>query len=132
MSCYLRSLSHVVTDIEQLHGRMNRVLRGYSYAKAAIDVAMHDAIGTVYGVPGFQLPAGKVRDGVALAHSIGLMDADTAAREAAEVIEGISTIKVKIGGIDHSSAEHSRGTLASPPSRQEPSHKPPTSRSSAC
>ena len=33
-----------------------------------------------------------------VAHSIGLMDADTAAREAAEVVaEGITTIKVKIG-----------------------------------
>lgn len=87
-----------VTEIEQLHGRMNRVLRGYPYAKAAIDVALHDAIGKVYGVPVYQLLGGKVRDGAALAHSIGLMDADAAAREAAEVIaEGISTIKIKIG-----------------------------------
>jgi len=87
-----------VTEIEQLHGRMNRVLRGYPYAKAAIDVALHDAIGKIYGIPVYQLLGGKVRDGVALAHSIGLMDVDTAAREAAEVIaEGITTIKVKIG-----------------------------------
>src|SRR5499425_1622624 len=28
-----------VTEIEQLHVRMNRALRGYPYAKAAIDVA---------------------------------------------------------------------------------------------
>jgi len=87
-----------VTEIEQLHLRMNRVLRGYPYAKAAIDVALHDAIGKIYGVPVYQLLGGKVREGTALAHSIGLMDADTAAREAAEVIaEGITTIKVKIG-----------------------------------
>jgi L-alanine-DL-glutamate epimerase-like enolase superfamily enzyme len=89
---------HDVTDIEQLHGRMNRVLRGYPYAKAAIDVALHDAIGKIYGVPVYQLLGGKVRDGIVLAHSIGLMDADVAAREAAEVIaEGVTTIKVKIG-----------------------------------
>jgi muconate cycloisomerase len=87
-----------VTEIEQLHARMNRVLRGYPYAKAAIDVALHDAIGKIYGVPVYQLLGGKVREGTALAHSIGIMDADTAAREAAEVIaEGITTIKVKIG-----------------------------------
>ena len=87
-----------VTEIEQLHARMDRVLRGYPYAKAAIDVALHDAIGKIYGMPVYQLLGGKVRDGTALAHSIGLMDADTAAREAAEVIaEGITTIKVKIG-----------------------------------
>jgi L-alanine-DL-glutamate epimerase-like enolase superfamily enzyme len=89
---------HNVTEIEQLHARMDRVLRGYPYAKAAIDVALHDAIGKTYGLPVYQLLGGKVRDGVALAHSIGLMDVDAAAREAAEVIaEGITTIKVKIG-----------------------------------
>jgi L-alanine-DL-glutamate epimerase-like enolase superfamily enzyme len=87
-----------VTGIEQLHARMDRVLRGYPYAKAAVDVALHDAIGKIYGLPVYQLLGGKVRDGTALAHSIGLMDADTAAREAAEVVaEGITTIKVKIG-----------------------------------
>jgi muconate cycloisomerase len=31
-----------VTEIEQLHARMNRVPRGYPYAKAAIDVALHE------------------------------------------------------------------------------------------
>jgi muconate cycloisomerase len=87
-----------VTEIEQLHLRMNRVLRGYPYAKAAIDVALHDAVGKIYGVPVYQLLGGKVREGTALAHSIGLMDADSAGREAAEVVaEGITTIKVKIG-----------------------------------
>jgi muconate cycloisomerase len=87
-----------VTEIEQVHARMNRTLRGYPYAKAAIDVAMHDAIGNIYGMPVYQLLGGKVRDGTALAHSIGIMDAESAAREAAEVIaEGITTIKVKIG-----------------------------------
>ena len=87
-----------VTGIELLHARMNRVLRGYPYAKAAIDVAAHDAIGRIFSVPVYQLLGGKVRDRVAVAHSIGIMDADAAAREAAEVIaEGIATIKVKIG-----------------------------------
>ena len=89
---------HDVTEIGQLHARMDRVLRGYPYAKAAIDVALHDAIGKIYGVPVYQLLGGKVRDGAAIAHSIGIMDADAAAREAAEVIaEGVTTIKVKIG-----------------------------------
>jgi muconate cycloisomerase len=89
---------HDVTEIERLHARMNRVLRGYPYAKAAIDVALHDAIGRIYGLPVYQLLGGKVRDAAEIAHSIGIMDADAAAREAAEsVAEGITTIKVKIG-----------------------------------
>jgi muconate cycloisomerase len=87
-----------VTELEQLHARMNRVLRGYPYAKAAIDVAAHDAIGKIFSVPVYQLLGGKVRDRIAVAHSIGIMEAAAAAREAAEVIaEGIATIKVKIG-----------------------------------
>jgi muconate cycloisomerase len=36
------------------------------YAKAAIDVASHDAIGKIYGLPVYQLLGGKVRDGTAL------------------------------------------------------------------
>jgi len=89
---------HDAMEIEQLHVRMNRALRGYPYAKAAIDVALHDAIGKIYGLPVYQLLGGKVRDGVKIAHSIGIMDANAAAREAAEVIaEGMTTIKVKIG-----------------------------------
>jgi L-alanine-DL-glutamate epimerase-like enolase superfamily enzyme len=89
---------HNVTEIEQIHIKMNGALRGYPYAKAAVDVALHDAIGKIYGVPVYQLLGGKVRDSAVLAHSIGLMDMDAAAREAAEVIaEGIATIKVKIG-----------------------------------
>jgi L-alanine-DL-glutamate epimerase-like enolase superfamily enzyme len=87
-----------VTEIEELHVRMNRVLRGYPYAKAAVDVAAHDAVGKVYALPVYQLLGGKVREGTAIAHSIGIMDDDAAAREAAEVIaEGVTTIKVKIG-----------------------------------
>ena len=87
-----------VTEIEELHARMNRVLRGYPYAKAAVDVAAHDAVGKIYALPVYQLLGGKVREGTAIAHSIGIMDADAAAREAAEVIaEGVTTIKVKIG-----------------------------------
>jgi muconate cycloisomerase len=55
------------------------------------------AIGKIYDIPVYQLLGGKVRDGTALAHSIGIMDADAAAREAAEVIaEGITTIKIGV------------------------------------
>ena len=87
-----------VTRIEELHQRMDRALRGYPYAKAAVDVAAHDAIGKACSLPVYQLLGGKVRDGAAIAHSIGIMDADAAAREAAEVVaEGVTTIKVKIG-----------------------------------
>ena len=40
-----------VTRIEHLHLKMDKFVKGYPYAKAALDVAMHDAVGKLYGVP---------------------------------------------------------------------------------
>ncbi len=87
-----------VTQLDLLHGQMNRVLRGHPYAKAAIDVAALDAIGTAHGLPVYQLLGGRFRERVEIAHSIGLMGAEAAAKEAAAAVdEGIRTIKIKIG-----------------------------------
>jgi len=91
-------IGHDAARLDLLHEHMNRVLRGHPYAKAAIDVAALDATGRTHGVPVYQLLGGKYRDRVEVAHSIGLMEADQAAREAAEVVaEGVKTIKIKIG-----------------------------------
>jgi len=87
-----------VRQFEQVHAAMNRSLRGYPYAKAAVEVALFDAVGKSLGVPVHQLLGGKVRDKVELAHSIGLMEIDVAVDEAKRVVaEGINTLKVKIG-----------------------------------
>lgn len=87
-----------VRQIEQLHVKMNRFVRGYPYAKAALDVAMHDAVGKLYGVPVYQLLGGLVRREIPIAHSLGLMEVDAAVAEAQQVVdEGIATIKVKVG-----------------------------------
>jgi L-alanine-DL-glutamate epimerase-like enolase superfamily enzyme len=87
-----------VCQIENVYAKMERFVRGYPYAKAAIDVAMHDAVGKLYGVPIYQLLGGLVRRAVPLAHSIGLMDIETAIAEAKAVVEeGITTLKVKVG-----------------------------------
>jgi muconate cycloisomerase len=87
-----------VRQLEVVHQKMNRALRGYPYAKAAVEVALLDALGHSFGLPVYQMLGGKVRDRIPLAHSIGLMEADAAAREAAQVVEeGIRTLKIKIG-----------------------------------
>ncbi|WBY00552.1 enolase C-terminal domain-like protein [Ramlibacter tataouinensis] len=98
-NCLKPALTGVdVRQVEVVHQKMNRALRGYPYAKAALEVAMLDALGHSFKVPVYQLLGGKVRDRIPLAHSIGLMDAEAAAREAADVVaEGIRTLKVKIG-----------------------------------
>ena len=85
-------------QIENVHAAMNRTLRGHPYAKAAVEVAVLDAVARGIGVPVYQLLGGRVRDKVELAHSIGLMDVGDAVAEAAKVVdEGITTLKIKIG-----------------------------------
>jgi muconate cycloisomerase len=97
--CLLPALDGVnVRQFEMLHAAMARGIRGHPYAKAAVEVAVFDAVGQSLGVPVYQFLGGLVRDRVALAHSIGLMEIKDAVAESVEVVaEGISTLKVKIG-----------------------------------
>ena len=84
--------------IELLLAKMDKFVRGYPFAKAAIDVALHDAVGKLYGIPVYQLLGGMYRREVALAHSLGLMEIQVAVDEARQVVdEGITTLKVKVG-----------------------------------
>jgi muconate cycloisomerase len=85
-------------QFQTVHAAMNRTLRGHPYAKAAVEVAVIDAVARSLGVPAYQLLGGRVRDKVELAHSIGLMDPGDAVAEAVKVVEeGITTLKIKIG-----------------------------------
>jgi len=95
-----------VRQIEQLHSKMDKHIRGFPYAKAALDVAMHDAVGKIYGIPVYQLLGGLVRREIPLAHSLGLMEIDAAVTEAKQAVEeGIKTIKLKIGVDAHRDIE---------------------------
>src|SRR5438105_2312645 len=60
--------------LEGAYARLQQSVRGYPYAKAAVDVALHDLAGRALGVPVYQLLGGKCRDRVPVAHSIGLME----------------------------------------------------------
>jgi muconate cycloisomerase len=85
-------------ELETVHGAMKRTLRGHPYAKAAVEVAVLDAVARSHGLPVYQFLGGRYRDKVELAHSIGLMDVDAAVAEAVKVVEeGIQTLKIKIG-----------------------------------
>ncbi len=81
-----------------LHRRMDAAIKGYPYAKAAIDLAAYDLAGRSLGVPVHALLGGKARDAVPVTHSIGLLDIDAAVAECRQVVaEGIRTIKIKVG-----------------------------------
>ena len=82
----------------ELHRRMDAAIKGYPYAKAAVDLAAYDLAGRSLGVPVYALLGGKVRDAVPVTHSIGLLDMDVAVAECRQVVaEGIRTIKIKVG-----------------------------------
>jgi len=85
-------------DVEQVLEVMDRTIKGYPYAKAAIDLALHDIIGKASGLPVHQLLGGCFRDRIPLAQSLGIMETDKAVAEAVEAVrEGIRTIKIKVG-----------------------------------
>lgn len=85
-------------NIVELHKRMDAVIKGFPYAKAAVEFAAYDLAGKRLGVPVHTLLGGCARTRVPVTHSIGLIGIEEAEREAAKVAsEGIKTIKIKVG-----------------------------------
>jgi muconate cycloisomerase len=85
-------------DFAGLHRRMDQAIKGYPYAKAAIDFAYYDLSAQALGIPAYSLLGGLARTKVLVTHSIGLLDIEEAVKECATVAaEGIRTIKIKVG-----------------------------------
>jgi muconate cycloisomerase len=85
-------------EIAELHARMDRSIKGYPYAKAAIELAAYDLAGRQCKLPVHRLLGGAVRRRIPITHSIGLIGPEEAEREVAQVAqEGIRTIKIKVG-----------------------------------
>jgi muconate cycloisomerase len=89
---------HDPANIVELHARMDAVIKGYPYAKAAVEFAAYDLAARRLGVPVHVLLGGCARKAVPVTHSIGLIAVEDAEKEAAKVAaEGIRTIKIKVG-----------------------------------
>ena len=87
-----------VRNIVEIHARMDAALKGYPYAKAAVEFAVYDAAARSLNVPVYTLLGGCVRKSIPVTHSLGLISVAEAESEAAKVVsEGIKTIKIKIG-----------------------------------
>jgi muconate cycloisomerase len=85
-------------EIAEIHERMDRAIKGFPYAKAALEFAAYDLAGKQCGLPVHRLLGGALRRKIPVTHSIGLMGFEEAEREAAQAIrEGIRTIKIKVG-----------------------------------
>lgn len=85
-------------EIAVVHARMDKVIKGHPYAKAAVDMACYDAAGRGLGMPVASLLGGRVRPGIELAHSLGIMELERCYAEAEQAVgEGALTIKCKTG-----------------------------------
>lgn len=86
------------TNIIEAHARMDAAIRGYPYAKAAVEFALYDLAARSLGVPVYTLLGGCSRRRIPVTHSIGLIDIEEAEREVVKVVEdGVRTIKIKVG-----------------------------------
>jgi muconate cycloisomerase len=85
-------------QIVELHDRMDRAIKGYPYAKAAVELAAYDLAGRQCGLPVHRFLGGAIRRKIPVTHSIGLLGFEEAEREVVQVAkEGIRTIKIKVG-----------------------------------
>ena len=85
-------------DINALMSRLDRVIVGNPFAKAAIDMALWDINGKALGVPVHQLLGGKVRETLPIKLVIGGFEPDEAVSLGKKFLEwGAKTLKVKVG-----------------------------------
>ncbi len=82
-----------------LHRRMDAVLNGHNYAKAAVDIAAHDLLGKALGVSVADLLGGAVTGRLPSYYATGVGAPDDIARLAGEKLaEGYPRLQVKVGG----------------------------------
>ena len=67
-----------VGNIVAAHAQMDAVIKGYPYAKAAVEFALYDLAARSMRQPVHMLLGGRVRDRIPVTHSIGLLDIDEA------------------------------------------------------
>ena len=87
-----------VLDISKINDLMDRIIAGNTSAKAAVDIALHDAAGKALNVPVYDLLGGRLRENFDLVWSMGFKKAEESLEEAKEYIKkGFKVMKVKVG-----------------------------------
>ena len=82
-----------------VHRRMNKLLNGHNYAKAAIDIAVYDLIGKATGLTVAELLGGAMTDRVPSYYATGVGEPDDIARLALEKFQqGYPRLQIKVGG----------------------------------
>lgn len=95
-------LGRRVDRIAEAQQAMDDVSAGNLFAKAAVEVALHDAWGRALGVPVHTLLGGLARTSVPVTWALGTEDAATVVQEAEAVLESgrHTSFKLKMGAQD--------------------------------
>ena len=97
-----------LTDISQASALMERAMYGNNAAKAAVEMAWHDALGKVTGKAVYELLGGKRRDRVPALWMLGTGSADADVEEARQKLTaGYVAYKIKVG-VDGPAADAAR------------------------
>ena len=81
-----------------VHRQMDRLLAGHNYAKAAVDIAVFDALGKSLGLRVADLLGGALTERIPSYYAIGIETPDEAARiAAAKRDEGYPRLQLKVG-----------------------------------
>ena len=102
-----------VTDLAQVHARMDRALRGHPEARSAIDMACWDAFGRTVGMPVARLLGGVLQEQLPLyvAVPLGAPEAMAAFAER-ERAGGIHRFQLKLGGAPAEDARRAAAVVA--------------------
>lgn len=89
-------------DLTRLNRAMDGAVRGNRFAKAAVDMALHDLVAKSRAEPLYALLGGKVHDGIPVAWTLAAGDTARDIAEAEEMLERRrhNIFKLKIGGRD--------------------------------
>ncbi|MDR7551061.1 MAG: enolase C-terminal domain-like protein, partial [Armatimonadota bacterium] len=101
------------TLIGAIMADLDRALSGHPSAKAAVDMALHDLVGKLLGVPVATLLGGARRPSVRVARAVGIGTvAETVAAAEQYVAAGFGTVKVKVGQDSRADVERVRAVRA--------------------
>jgi L-alanine-DL-glutamate epimerase-like enolase superfamily enzyme len=89
-------------DLTRLWIRMNEACAEEGFAKGGIDIALHDLMGKLLGVPVYALLGGRAVDKIAVegpGYGIGIMSPEEMADAARRAVDhGLTEIEIKISG----------------------------------
>ncbi len=85
-------------NIDLIHHKMDKTVSENSFAKTAVDIAIHDIIGKSLNIPVSKLIGGAYADKIALHWAVGIGSPEDTAEEVEKGIKaGFKAIKMKVG-----------------------------------